>query len=108
LFESTFFQFEVQIVLFQFLEDSVDILPVLRNVVVSMDQDVVHIDGYPSFSYFFFEDVIHHGLECCGGVGESEKHYFWFEQSLVGGEGCFPFVSFLDPDIVISPSHIEL
>jgi len=88
----------------------VDVLSVLvlHNVVVGMDQDVVHINGYPSFTYFFLEDVIHYCLECCRGVGESEEHYFWFEQSLVGSEGCFPFVSFFDPDVVIPPSHIKL
>jgi len=86
----------------------VNVLPVLRSVIIGMDQDVIHIDRYPSFSYFFFEDVVYHGLEYCGGVGESEEHYFWFEQSLVGGEGCLPFIPFFDPDIVISPSYIKL
>ena len=85
-----------------------DVLSVLRNVVVGVDQDVVHIDGYPSFSYSVLEDVVHHCLECHRGIGESEEHYFWFEQSLIGSEGCFPLISFFDSDVVISSSYVEL
>ena len=85
-----------------------DILPVLHSVIIGMDQDVVHVDRYPSFSYFLFEDVVHYGLECHGGVGQSKEHHFWFEQPLIGSEGCLPFVFFLDPDVVIPPSYIKL
>jgi len=108
LFKGAFFQLEVQIVLFQLLEDSVDIFSMFCNVVVGVNQDIIHIDGYPSFSYFVLEDVVYHCLECCRGVGKSEEHYFWLEQSLVGSESCFPFIPFFDLDVVIPPSYVEL
>jgi len=47
-------------------------------------------------------------LEGSGGVGQSEEHDPWFEQSCRGFEGGFPFVAFFDSDIVVSPPYIEL
>ncbi|KIL69506.1 hypothetical protein M378DRAFT_68633, partial [Amanita muscaria Koide BX008] len=54
---------------------------------------VIHIDDNPSFVYHVLEVRVHHGLEV---------HDFWFEQSSGRDECCFPFVSFLDSNIVIS------
>ena len=72
-----------------------------------MNEHVVHVYGEPPFSQFILEDGVHHGLKGRGGVGESKEHYIWFEQSLVGDEGCFPLVSIFDVDIVVPPSDIE-
>ncbi|KAF9801366.1 hypothetical protein IEO21_10133 [Rhodonia placenta] len=58
--------------------------------------------------YIIQEDVIHHRLEGCGGIGEAEEHYQGFVQSPVCYEGRFPFVTGFDPDVVVSPSDIEL
>ena len=42
------------------------------------------------------------------GVGETEKHDQGFKQALIGREGSLPFVSILDPNIVVTPSYIKL
>ena len=73
-----------------------------------MNEHVIHVYGEPSFSQFFLEDGVHHGLEGCRGVSESKEHYVWFEQSLIGDEGCFPLVSVFDSDVVVAPSDVEL
>src|SRR5258705_10274372 len=53
------------------------------------------------------EDIIHHCLECCRGVTQSEKHDSWFEQPLVSLECGLPLVTFLDLHIVESPAEIK-
>ena len=92
----------------KFVEYSVDLFSVCRFVVCGVDENVVHIDSEPVFSEFFGEYRVHHRLECGGGVCESEEHDSWFEQSLVSDEGCLPFVSFLNADVVVSPPDVEL
>ncbi|KAF9804966.1 hypothetical protein IEO21_09270 [Rhodonia placenta] len=54
------------------------------------------------------EDVIHHRLEGRRGIGEAEEHHQGFVQSPVSYEGRLPFFTGFDPDVVISPSDIEL
>ncbi|KIL57513.1 hypothetical protein M378DRAFT_87776, partial [Amanita muscaria Koide BX008] len=58
---------------------------------------VVHIDNDPSFIYHVLEVGIHHGLE---------KHDSWFEESSWRDECCLPFVSFLNPNIVVTLSKV--
>jgi hypothetical protein len=41
-------------------------------------------------------------------VCEAKKHYHWLEQSFWHKEGCFPFISFFDVDVVVPPSYIKL
>ena len=43
-----------------------------------------------------------------GGVGHSEEHDSRFIESLVGNEGCFPLVAFLDMNIVVPPLYVKL
>jgi hypothetical protein len=46
-------------------------------------------------------------LECGRRVAESEEHDCGFVEPERCFEGGFPFVSFLDPDVVVSPSDVE-
>ena len=70
-------------------------------------RDIIHVYREPSLGNLFAEDRVHHSLEGGGRIGEAEEHDCWFEQSLVGEEGCFPFIAFLDPDIIIAPANVE-
>lgn len=72
------------------------------------DEDVVQVDGYLSFGDEIREYGVHEGLESSGGVGETEEHDLRFEETLVGGESSFPFIAFLDSDVVVTPSYVEL
>jgi hypothetical protein len=73
-----------------------------------MDEYVVHVDRYPSFSELCCKYSVHHGLEGGRRVGKAKEHDLGFEETLVGYECCFPFISFLDSDVVIPPSYVEL
>jgi hypothetical protein len=69
--------------------------------------EVVHIDFQPTLCDLFSEDVIYHCLKGCRGVGESKEHDYWFEEPFTHFEGCFPFVSLFDLDIVVAPLYVK-
>ena len=47
-------------------------------------------------------------MERSRGIGETEEHDFRFVQSAVCDEGGFPFVTFLNADVVVSPADVKL
>src|SRR5258708_5179615 len=53
------------------------------------------------------KDVIHHCLECCRGVAQSEEHDSWFEQTSIGSECGLPLIALFDPDIVEPPAEVK-
>src|ERR1700677_4868463 len=53
------------------------------------------------------QDGVHHCLERGGRIGESEEHDRRFKAASVHSEGGFPFVSFFDSKIVITPPKIH-
>ncbi len=57
---------------------------------------------------FSTEDHVHHHLEGSGGVRQPEEHDHRFEESLGGKKRCLPFIAFLDMDVIVSPSYVEL
>jgi len=46
-------------------------------------------------------------LEGSEAVGHSKKHYKGFEETTVGAEGCFLFISRLDAYIIETPADIQ-
>jgi hypothetical protein len=58
--------FQKEVVFSQLIQDMMYFATMEFQVVSCVDENVVHVDGDPSFSQFFYEDCIHHGLECCG------------------------------------------
>ena len=56
----------------------------------------------------WLEDCVHYHLEHCRGVGKSKEHDSWFKQPFRSEEGCLPFISWFDPDVVVSPVNINL
>ena len=78
------------------------------KVIFGVDTDVVHVNFQPLFSYHVSEDVVHEGLECRWCVAESKEHYCWFKKSQGCDEGSFPLVFFMNVDVVIAPSDVEL
>ena len=47
-------------------------------------------------------------LETLGGNHKSKEHYARFKETEWGDEGCLPFVTFLDANVVIASSYVEL
>jgi hypothetical protein len=72
-----------------------------------VDRYVVHVDHEGSTRNLFVEYRIHHGLKGGGRVGESEEHYRWLEESLIGHERRFVLVFRCNSDRVISPSYVD-
>ena len=72
-----------------------------------MDQDVIHVTDELSTANEVLEDVIHHGLKCCGGVAQAKKHHSQFIQPAVGGKCSFPFVTFLNPNVIEAPLEVQ-
>src|SRR6266481_973307 len=83
-----------------------DDLSVIREG-ARVDKDIVHIAYHLTIVDELMEDIIHHHLECCGRVTQSEEHDSWFKQPLVSSECSLPLVPFLDPHVVESPSEIK-
>jgi hypothetical protein len=54
------------------------------------------------------EDLVHHGLERCRGVGQSEVHDEGFKEPAIGVKHGLPLVAFLNPHVVVTPSHVQL
>ena len=106
-FELALLRTKVQVVLGETLENLVDDLP-MRGEVVRPDEDVIKINRDLACSDEVGEDVVHERLECRRTVTESEVHDARLEETLVGDEGSLPFVAFLNPDVVVAPTDVEL
>src|SRR5215469_10021815 len=85
--------------------------------ILSVDQNVVDVDTDDSVTYEVPEDVIHHSLKYCWGIGQTQHHDDWLIEFSVSPKGSLPFISFLYPDILVSqpdtdfckiPSFLEL
>ena len=91
------------------LEGSKDLVgnpPVFREG-MGVNEDIIHIAYHLTVVDELMEDIIHHCLECCRGVTQSEKHDGWFKQPLVSSECGLPLVIFLDLHVIESPVEIE-
>src|SRR5258707_12951410 len=82
-----------------------DNLPVIREG-VGVDKDSVHIAYGLTIVDEISEDIVHHCLEHCRGVTQSEEHDSWLKQSSVSSECSLPLTPFLNPQII--ESHLEI
>src|ERR1700677_4896371 len=71
-------------------------------------ENIIHVDDDVSFVNKIFQDGVHHSLERGGRIGKSEEHDCRFKAASICSKGGFPFVSFLDAKIVVSPPKIHL
>ena len=46
-------------------------------------------------------------LQTGRSIAKTEEHDEWFKESAFRDEGCFPFISFFDPDVVVSPANVD-
>ena len=90
------------------VEDSHYNFVVLFPGLAAEDEDVVYIDGHYAFIDEFLEDVVHHHLECGRTVREAEEHDQRLEKASVCPKGSLPFVSFFDPNVVVSLANVQL
>ncbi|GBG59693.1 hypothetical protein CBR_g54798 [Chara braunii] len=71
------------------------------------NKDVVKVDHDTDFEEVA-EDVIHGGLECGGGVGETERHYEKLVVPEAGAEGGFVGVLLADADLVEATAEVDI
>jgi len=76
--------------------------------------EVIHVVFEASSAFFseFLAEFLHdlgvdEPLKTGRQVGHPKEHYFWFKEPSLCLEGSFPFVSFADPDIVVSPAYVK-
>src|SRR6266545_3950753 len=75
---------------------------------LSTYKKIVHIDFQPVLNKLLRKDVIHHCLKCFRRICNTKEHHKRFKRSFTTSKCHFPFVSFLDTDIVITPTNIHL
>jgi hypothetical protein len=100
-FEVAFVMSEEKLVFSEDVQDLSDDLAVFFQV-LGEDEDVIDavIDK-------ILEDVIHHGLEGGWAVSNTIQHYQQLKEPLVTLKGHFPFVAFLDLDVLVAPLDIK-
>src|SRR5258708_21537961 len=74
----------------------------------SGDENIGHVDEYLSCSDKVLEGVVHHSLKGGGGITKAEEHNQRFKHPMIGLKSGLPFVAFLNSDVVVSPSDVEL
>src|SRR5258707_10627295 len=72
-----------------------------------VDEDVIHVAYDFATVNELMKDVIHHHLECHGGVAQSKEHDSWFKQASVSLECGLPLITLLDLHIVEPPVEVE-
>ena len=71
------------------------------------DEEVIHVDGEPSFGDHVMERVIHETLEHGRGVGGTKEHNSEFKETFMGDEGGLSLVTIFDAD-VMAPADVKL
>ena len=78
------------------------------------DQDIVHVNDDPPFLHHIRENGVHHSLEGAGRVAKTEEHHSWFVEpgwtviSARDNKSSLPFVTLLDPHVVVACTKIHL
>ena len=72
------------------------------------DEKIIHVDNQPSFGDHILEGIVHESLESGRGITQAEEHDSWFKEAFVGDKHCFPLISILDVNIVVSRANIHL
>ncbi|KAI0289615.1 hypothetical protein B0F90DRAFT_1657115 [Multifurca ochricompacta] len=79
----------------------------MEQIVCCSHEDIIHVHHYFTSEDKVAEDVVHHGLKGGRRVGEAKEHDVWFKESLIGFKRRFALISFLNSDVIVSPSDIH-
>ena len=110
--EEAFFRFEVEVVKLGDFEDVMYCALMVGHICTGGDSNVVHVNSDSRTERFVFEDgvvvnIVHHCLERCWRIGESEIHDRRFEKSISGFKRCLLFISFANTYVIIPPSNVK-
>src|SRR5258707_9118383 len=81
--------------------------PLVIGEGAGVDEDIIHIAYGLTIVDEVSEDIVHHCLECHGGVTQSKEHDSWLKQPLVSSERSLPLIPFLDPHVIESPLEVK-
>ena len=96
--EVTFIGTGVKVVFLETLEDLVDMFVVL--LFVQVDEDVIQVDK-EAYIKHVGEVVIYEALKGCWCISQTEGHNTPFKGAVAGAEGGFPFITFMDLNMVV-------
>ena len=88
-----------EVVVAEALQNFLHLGLVLSKRALGEDHDVININDYDIVDVS--ENLVHHSLEHGGGVAESKEHDRGFIGSSVADKCCFPFITFLNPHVVV-------
>ena len=90
------------------LENSSSSIVMKSESITGVNAKVIHVDLELLFCNHVREDVIHECLEYGRGITETEEHDCRFIETERGDKGCLPLVRFLNLNVVVLPTNIEL
>ena len=71
------------------------------------DEDVVQVNNDKAIINEVAKDFLPDSLENSWGIAETKCYDEGFVEAKFGFEGHFPFISFLDANIIVSPLNVE-
>ena len=74
----------------------------IRYRISELDEDIIKVDCDFTLDNEISEDIIHQSLEYNWTVIESKIHNTEFEESAIGDESGFLFVSFFNLDVIVT------
>src|SRR5882762_5548602 len=72
------------------------------------EENIIEVDDEMAFIDKIGKDGIHKGLKGCWCVTKAESHDEWFKEAERTFEGCFPFVTFSNMDVIVAPVDVKL
>ena len=74
---------------------------------LSINDNIIKIYHYKDVELFCY-DLIDIALKSSWCISQSKRYYLILKVAIVGSEGCFLFITFYDPHLMISIGLIEL
>ena len=75
--------------------------------ILAVDEDVINVDN-DKLVKVGSEDILHKSLEGSWGIGETKRHDSELIMTIVGPEGSFLHIIWMNADLIISPMKINL
>jgi hypothetical protein len=72
------------------------------------EENIIKVDNEMAFIDKVGKDGVHKGLEGRRCIAKTEGHDKWFKEAERAFEGCFPFITFSNTDIIVTPVDIKL
>jgi hypothetical protein len=72
------------------------------------EENIIEVDNEMAFIDKVGKDGVHKGLKGRWRVTKAEGHDEWFEETERAFEGCFPFVTFSNTNVIVTPADVKL